>query len=324
MRRVLRNDGTCWVNIGDSYHGGGKGNYGNGKSVSVHKNHLTNPGLAPGAKPKDLCLVPARLALALQADGWWIRSEIIWAKKSPMPESVTDRPTSAHEKIWLMSKSKTYYYDVEAVREKAEASTISRCERILISSKSKIGFEQGLKYMNPATEEAYGERQIESGSRNLRNVWFMSTEPFLDAHFAVFPTEIPRRAIRAGTSEKGVCPDCGAPWKRNVEVGGGCIGQGWNDHSHDAEHGNIATDPRSKVGNGYYRRTTGWSPSCACPEADPVPATVLDPFVGSGTTALVAHREGRRFIGIDLKTEYLDMAARRIAAAGYPQERFAL
>lgn len=151
-------------------------------------------------KPKDLIDVPAILALALQADGWWLRSEIVWAKKAPMPESVTDRPTSSHEKIFLLTKSERYYYDAEAVREK---SITNDARRPYTSS--------GAKSLDGRPSEQWkgGEKRNgdDFGSRNLRNVWHLGPEPFPEAHFATFPTEIPRRAILAGCPEGGTVLD---------------------------------------------------------------------------------------------------------------------
>jgi len=207
VRRVLCGDGTCWVNIGDSYMGSW-GNYsghnrGNGKQRSITTgsqvlNHAYDdleafrPPTANkqhGLKPKDLCLIPARLAIALQEAGWYVRSDIIWAKKSPMPESAKDRPTNAYEHIFLLSKSARYYYDAEAVKESA------------IKGASGSRFDIGVTGVNGKGRAQEGYR--DSVGRNQRNVWHLGPEPLTGdmagKHYAAFPTEIPRRAILAGT-----------------------------------------------------------------------------------------------------------------------------
>jgi DNA modification methylase len=196
---------------------------------------------ADSLKPKDLCLIPFRLALALQSAGWWVRSHIIWAKKSPMPESVTDRPTSAHESIFLLTRSAKYWYDADAVREPMLAESIHRLKLGLNANSPRDGFVAS-HAMN--RDSAYEPN--ENGA-NLRNVWHLGPEPFSEAHFATFPTEIPRRCILAG------CPKDG---------------------------------------------------------------TVLDPFMGSGTTAKVAQELGRKWIGIELNPEYAEMVKDRAQQFG--------
>src|SRR5215471_3957539 len=201
VRRVLRPDGTCWVNIGDSYSSGSGGD----RKLGVLDENRAMARSQIGAKPKDLMLMPARLALALQADGWWIRSDIIWAKPNPMPESVTDRPTSAHEHVFLLTKASRYYYDAQAVAEPCSWGDGQRVVNVDTPKNRLLG-------LKPTRE--YGHELM--GGRNLRNVWTIATEAFPGSHFATYPTELVSRCIRAGTSEKGACPMCGAPWYRVV------------------------------------------------------------------------------------------------------------
>ena len=306
VRRVLRNDGTCWLNAGDSYISSATS-----KQVpqtcaqnDIYPGHTNAPNRGPqiGLKPKDLCLIPSRLALALQSDGWWVRSQIIWAKKSAMPESVTDRPTCAHETIWLLTKSARYFYDAEAVKEPAVTGDILHPRgRGQIDSRG-------------SSAERYGDtpRTSDTSMANQRNVWHLGPAPFPEAHFATFVPEIPRRAILAGTSEYGCCMDCGAPWKRVVKT--------------TARKEKIETTDSTKAA--YLGRThrqfsggfaptesveTQWKPTCAHESAPVVPCTVLDPFYGAGTTGLVASRLGRSFIGIELNPEYIALAERRLA-----------
>jgi site-specific DNA-methyltransferase (cytosine-N4-specific) len=207
LRRVLRDDGTFWLNIGDCYTSGGRTWRAPDKKNPARAMSY-RPPTPEGLKPKDLIGVPWRVAMALQADGWYLRSEIIWHKPNPHPESVKDRPARAHETIFLLSKSRKYFYDHEAVRE----------------------------------------RGVNGKLRNKRTVWSVQTEPIKEAHFATFPTKLIEPCILAG----------------------------------------------SKVGD-----------------------FVIDPFWGSGTTGLVAALNGRNFIGIELKPEYIEIARRRLGEHGF-------
>jgi DNA modification methylase len=240
VRRVLRDDGTVWLNLGDSYAtpkvGNTQGTGSSGISRPSHK-ELNKAQFSkkcpPGLKPKDLCGIPWRVAFALQADGWYLRQDIIWHKPNPMPESVTDRCTKAHEYIFLLSKSATYYYDHEAVMEKGQGRA-SKCK---VDGKG-VG-EKGFEIRG-----GFGAtRDHEWVTRNKRSVWTVTTRPYKGAHFATFPPKVVEPCILAG------CP-----------VGG----------------------------------------------------TVLDPFLGSGTTASMAISLGRRYIGIELNPDYVKLAERRI------------
>ena len=321
IRRVLRDDGTAWVNMGDSMSSGNRIGHGTRIGYKQQTNRGANGNCDPlqapqpdGLKPKDLCLVPSRLALALQAAGWYIRSDIAYCKRAPMPESVTDRPTSAWEHVFLLAKNKRYFYDAEAVRQ---ADVGQDHPRSVVSGQPSLEPSGGIG--SPHTGIRMANRN--GTGANLRNFWLLSPEPYSAAHFAVFPTEIPRRAILAGTSARGVCPTCGSPWKRVVEKSGGTTGKSWHNHEKDAEAGmsqyNSALQAgglgtrAGKNGNPYTVREVGWSPTCACPPSDPVPATVLDPFAGSGTTGKVALELGRSAILIELNPEYVKLTRQR-------------
>lgn len=326
VRRVLRPDGTCWVNYGDCYAtgagrvgdcpgGGAQGEAWKQKGVRTSPNRLPQSGL----KPKDLVMMPARIALAMQADGWWLRSEIIWAKRNPMPESVTDRPTSAHEKVFLLAKGPRYFYDADAVREPAEYG-----RRQWASREVAFGAAEGKRVKG---NNALGDNP--SAGRNLRNVWTIATEPFPEAHFATYPQALVRPCILAGTSEKGCCPGCGAPWRRVVSKGEpdldwqrSCGGDAEGAYSgtatmdYAAARAQNPSEVKARILVGMCKReTTGWRSTCSCPPAEPVPCTVLDPFTGSGTTGVVAVRLGREFAGIELNPDYHRIATERIQAA---------
>ena len=267
VRRVLRDDGTLWLNIGDSYAsqrggthqpaetlaGGVGGKTESGARVNRSRHDGYNPSRnasAFGLKHKDLCLIPERLAIALQDDGWWIRSRIAWCKKSSMPESVTDRPTSAWEHIWLLTKSARYYYDSDAVRQSYNPNSLGRYDYAKQHTNStnqryQPGNEKLLE-RGPVAEVS----NMNPNGANLRNYWVLGPEPYPEAHFATFPSEIPRRCIKAGSR------------------------------------------PRD---------------------------TVLDPFLGSGTTAAVAQELDMEWVGIELNPEYAALAEKRINAVGAPQ-----
>ena len=196
VRRMLRDDGVAWLNLGDCYAtGAGKvGDCpGGGKQGENWKGAMTSPNRMPlpGLKPKDLVGIPWRVAFALQADGWWLRSDVIWSKPNPMPESVKDRPTKSHEYVFLMSKQERYYWDQEAVREEGEG----RLDRGHIV-RGRIGL-QGWK----------GDPLEESNGRNIRSVWTIAPKPFTGAHFAVMPEELVERCIKAGSREGDVILD---------------------------------------------------------------------------------------------------------------------
>jgi len=271
---------------------------------------------ANALQPKQDIGVPWRLAIALQEDGWILRSPIIWHKRAPMPESVRDRPTSAHEHIFLLTKANKYFYDADAVREPWESGRDDMRTK---------GVRTGLGYLGSSIDNSRKDAEFGDGARvngesplgrNQRNVWTLGPEPFPEAHFATFPTEIPRRAIKAGTSERGVCASCGAPWVRQTEKtvqfgsGSGKAGNQPNGKYQGAAQSESGTYD-IRMGPQVQSVTTGWAPSCAC-DADAIPATVLDPFLGSGTTMLVADQLGRTCVGVELNPEYARMAEKRV------------
>jgi DNA modification methylase len=290
FRRVLRDDGVLFLNMGDTYYSTGghadtacndrRGSYNIGNRPE-HDRRDFRSRPSGSLKPKDLTGMPWRLAFALQDAGWWLRRDIIWAKPNPMPEGVTDRPTTAHEYVFLLAKSERYFYDAEAVREPAIYAEPNAPDSIAspygqgFTRRANPGnrkafrgggaYTAGNSFDNSATKEnaVGGNDGIPNLSRNLRSVWTIPTSPFPEAHFATFPPELARRCIAAGTSERGCCSECGAPWKREVSI--------------DYENpGNRSTNgPRSEERKhqehgsaGYAQRlerrasTSGWTPTC--------------------------------------------------------------
>lgn len=198
VRRVLRDDGTLWLNIGDSYARTG-GEQGGGNRERMHmegtQRRMTAIPFGSGLKPKDLVGIPWMLAFALRADGWYLRSEIIWHKPNPMPESVKDRPTKAHEQIFLMAKSQDYHYDAAAIDEPADPEagrdTTTARRNPPPGAKTDSGFQNGRRFKR----------------RNKRSVWTISTWPFPEAHFATFPQKLIEPCIMAGCPKGGTVLD---------------------------------------------------------------------------------------------------------------------
>jgi len=429
VRRVLKDNGVCWIVAGDSYSGSGKGQMGNGQHSQEHGTKQgTSAGTLVGGlptgytglKPKDLIGVPWRLAFALQQNGWYLRSDVIYAKTNCMPESLNGwrwerhrikvspsaraagnsahslaheglrppqgardgrnfvshasewqdclgcskcspndgyvlrkgswRPTRSHEYIFMLAKSSEYFGDREAVKEPLAASSIRRIEQSSFDEQTGGDKDYGATGVNPSRSARKAlenlavryrssgnkERKTGDGSRsrvndhlgssipwqgdesgrNKRDVWWLSTKPFAGPHYAAFPESVAETPILSSTSEKGNCSKCGAPWVRTVEKGD------LEEHPQRQNRAvrNVGNLPMGGVGYSLdggtlglvqELHTTGWRPTCSC-STDPEPAIVLDPFVGSGTTGIVAKKLGRRFVGIDLSEAYCEMATRRI------------
>ena len=220
VKRVLRDDGTLWLNIGDSYSGSGKGTAGNlGKTHNErHLEHKTGGLIPSGTKPKDLVGIPWMLAFALRADGWYLRQDIIWHKPNPMPESVTDRCTKAHEYLFLLSKSRQYYFDSTAMQEPAKYpldNRSSRADSRAGTSMNSVGGKTGIRFGgnkygdsdDPKHATKSGNEYIATGTRNKRSVWSVTTKPFKGAHFATFPPALIEPCILAGSPKGGVVLD---------------------------------------------------------------------------------------------------------------------
>ena len=202
VRRVLRDDGTLWLNLGDSYARGRSGRDDGGRSSEGRaagwregfEDGSSDRATPDGFKPKDLVGIPWRVAFALQADGWWLRSAIVWAKPNPMPESVTDRPTSAYEMVFLLAKSARYFYDADAIREE--------------QGDGPMRWGGNGKHADPSLKaRALEDAERNQAGRNARNVWSIATQPYPEALFATFPEELPKRCILAGSREGDVVLD---------------------------------------------------------------------------------------------------------------------
>ncbi len=341
--RVLRSDGTLWLNLGDSY--AGRADASRGVTYRRDREVAMAPrtsSLSGGRKKnKDLVGIPWMVAFTLRAEGWYLRRDIIWSKPNPMPESVTDRPTSAHEYLFLLSKSPRYFYDAEAIRESA------------VSTKPSGNHYQRPEQISKGGQQSPHPWTDVGGGRNRRSVWEVSTRPYPEAHFATFPPDLVEPCILAGAPEKA-CGDCGAPWitgegERTLDLsrpqarraqeladeagltaahiaairscgvsdaGKAQVTQAGFGNNEDEVQA-LADEAKEALG-GYYREFLlarpsrgDDAPSCEC-SAEPVPSVVLDPFAGAATTGLVATRHNRNFIGIELSPEYVELGRRRI------------
>lgn len=239
---------------------------------------------------------PSKELAALWEPGWYLRSDVIWSKCNPMPESVTDRPTKSHEYVFLLAKQARYYYDADAIRE---PTTNERVRGPALHPSKDTNGNAGLC------------RRPIGGWRNRRTVWEITTQPTPEAHFATFPQALVEPCIKAGTSEHGACPECGAPWRRVTEIIKLEEKERKEPPSSTVRHG-----PRVGYSNSVPKSehlTTGWQPTCTCsPDAAPVPCTVLDPFGGSGTVAKVARDLGRSSVLIELNPEYVAIMKKKL------------
>ena len=420
VRRVLRPDGTCWLNYGDAYAGswgaqsrnGAVGGMSDGQ-IRAHPKPGTNTGSlsrTPGLKPKDLIMMPSEVARhlrmpslrcrgcgevaheskwgrwpdgrricpgclespgeAVETAGWWVRSPIVWHKRNPMPESVTDRPTSAHEMVYLLTKSGAALFwthrDGHAQRTRPEPDyewhnrrdgAVTAVEpdgcrdtqftdpqdgkrkRLWVRANLWRGHDyfydaEAVRVVGPGSRP-HGKKAAHNADRNdngraefgepkpahanLRNVWSIPTFSFSAAHFATFPPALVEPCIKAGTSERGACAKCGAPWRRVVSKK---LVKGTNSYPTPPRgiEGNDQSTNRSRdghLGGGahYDVETTGWEPTCGC-GAENRPCVCLDPFAGAGTVGLVADRLQRDAILIEISPEYAEMARQRIREDG--------
>lgn len=261
VKRVLKNDGTLWLNIGDSYNGVGEKKKGYGGKQATNKGAEFQKGTnVVGLKPKDLIGIPWMVAFALRADGWYLRQDIIWHKPNPMPESVTDRCTKSHEYIFLLSKSKKYYYDADAIKQPMAESSVPRLAQNIENQEGssrvpnktngkmkavahKSAITPGQQPHGKALARMNGEGDPVYESANKRSVWTVTTKPYSEAHFATYPPDLIVDCIKAGCPEGGI---------------------------------------------------------------------VLDPFMGAGTTAMVARKLNRNYVGFELNPEYIMIAQNRI------------
>jgi len=289
VRRVLRPDGTCWINMGDSYNGT------NARSANVRDNGSMSFRSAqsgtryPGLKPKDLCMMPHRLAIALQDAGWWVRQDIVWSKPNPMPESVTDRCTKSHEYIFLLTKSAKYFYDAEAIKEPVTDPTISRLSQDLASQEGSNRISGKTNGNMKAAGRGVGfGHGTDAAERGRGRVTARDTFKRENSKRAAV---IPGQSVGTHRPDRADSVPDGLRNKRSV----------WSMATHSFKEAHFATFPPEL-------------PELCIKAGCPIGGTVLDPFFGAGTTGLVADRLQRDCIGIELNPAYAEIARKRIQA----------
>lgn len=241
--------------------------------------------------------------------GWYLRSEIIWHKPNPMPESVTDRPTKSHEQIFLLAKSQKYFYDADAIAESLTDSSVERLSQPTLETQ-RYGDSDAPEHRTKSGEVCPNL----TGKRNKRTVWTVTTQPYSGAHFATFPPKLIEPCILAGTSPQA-CENCGAPWERVVERGAIVEHPQRANRANDALQFHKDANEYGEAGSlGRMRESTtkGWQPTCECENTGSARCVVLDPFFGAGTTGVVASRLNRDCIGLELNPEYVKIAEQRI------------
>jgi DNA modification methylase len=219
VRRVMRDDGTLWLNLGDSYAATSKGSGGTKSKQPTNAGSFYSASfdLIDGLKPKDLCGIPWRAALALQADGWYLRSDVIWAKPNVMPESVKDRPTKAHEYVFLLAKLERYYYDADAIKDPVSAVSLARAQNAWHTSRPSVKSGDGVSF------NKMGRRFVDPSGRNKRSVWKCSTAAFSGAHFATWPPDLVEPMIKAGSAPGDLVLD---PFNGSGTTGGVALSLG--------------------------------------------------------------------------------------------------
>ena len=300
IKRVLKDDGTLWLNLGDSYSSGGRTTTTN-QSVRGDKDYgVTRPPPVEGIKPKDLFGIPWRVAFALQADGWYLRQDIIWNKPNPMPESVQDRCTKAHEYIFLLSKSPHYYFDNVAIKE--ETTTFDNSNRDRDTTKLNN---------TPGRTKMAGLKTNQYETRNKRSVWTVNTKPYKEAHFAVFPTDLIEPCVLAGSSAK-ICSGCGKSYRREM-VTTDVPDRNVREHMVGVIPKRDKTSRmNSKDMLSLTKEDNGFVKQCECDTDKTEQDRIIDPFGGSGTTALVADRHNRDATVIELNEAYIEIAKKRL------------
>lgn len=334
IKRVLRKDGIFLLNYGDSYSGGKNGRSAADTRAAGNDDRTfrDKPFSVTELPAKNLCMIPARVAIALQEDGWVLRSEMGWYKGNAMPSSVTDRPGTAHEHVFMLVKSSRYYYDSFAVRKAGkewtgQAGTFNRTNgkntKLEVPGQAYVSHRErddrvpsgrAFRTSDPFFDSldayiAHLQAIRDNGGLLLAEdgtpaALVVNSEPFSGGHYAVFPRKLVAPLVKV-TPEK-VCPNCNSPWRRIKEP----------TPEYAANFGSNNGADHDRYGKGYKKHskavtaeyiTTGWRPSCKCnlPESECIGGVILDCFAGSGTVGAVCNEHGRRFVGIDLSATYL-------------------
>ena len=323
VKRVLRDDGTCWVNLGDTY---------STQSGNMRSEEFNHPKYQKAKKvmnfiqpkthlpDKTLCMIPFRFAIEMVNRGWILRNTIIWHKPNVMPSSVKDRFTVDFEYLFFFSKNKKYYFETQY---EPHLTNENRPEGVVRERTMKY---QSKRNLNPKAYKSYSLRDVHGGKtspdaynplgRNKRTVWSINPKPFKEAHFAVYPEELCETPIKAGCPEF-VCVKCGNPktaifepseeYAKNLRN----QGKGWSSERRKEaiKIGNAMTEAKKHISSEYIHK--GYKSRCSC-NTEFTSGIVFDPFFGSGTTGLVALKQNKKFIGIELNKEYIEIAKARL------------
>lgn len=344
VKRVLKKEGTLWLNLGDSYSGSTGKSGGEGLNTYTKESGATGSVMKKsnldGYKPKDLIGIPWMVAFALRSSGWYLRQDIIWHKPNPMPESVTDRCTKSHEYVFLLSKSVKYYYDADAIKTTIKDSSVQRLKQNIENQKGSdrvpgktngamkavrphgivrdrlLDYDSKEKALRhgPGRGEYENEKDLPGPDdmANKKSVWTVTTRPYSEAHFATFPERLIIDMIKAGCPEF-VCSKCGVA--REMVVEKEFVG---DSNKRKSPTGKDFGQPRinTNTGNGMIiaKEVSRQLSDCGC-NAGFSPGIVLDPFMGAGTTALVARKLGRNYIGFEINPDYIKIANKRLKMA---------
>lgn len=308
--RVLKPTGTCWVNLGDTYWsakgdcfnpGGGNESWQKWNNKTIYNLSRGNKSDCPELRPKSKAAIPERFVLAMLSQGWIYRNEIPWYKPNSMPSSAKDRFTNTWEPVFFFTKEEKYFFDLDAVREKHKAESLERVGRKWDGHREPMSAYHGMNI----------EKMCHSAGKNPGDLWEIPTQPFPEAHFATFPEALLVKPIKAGCPQ-WICKKCGKIRERITEPTeeyAKLLGKGFHDHSHDETKGMSQKKQVPSVSASY--KTIGFT-DCGC-NVGWEGGVVLDPFMGSGTTAVVARKQSRNYIGFELNPEYIKIANTRLA-----------
>lgn len=324
LRRVLRDDGSWWLNLGDSYAGSGRGQWtdsGDEPKESYRPDSGELPDRDVRMKRKTKMLVPHRVAIALIDAGWVVRNDVVWAKENPTPHPVKDRLNTTHEMVFHLTPEPDYWYDLEAIREPHKESSLDRNDYAF--NTAGVGMTEAPREDREDDVIMDADQACHPNGKNPGDVFELPVKAFPDAHFAVYPPELCEKPIKASCPPK-VCAECGTPYERVVEEGNRTVEGGSPALDMDETGYKDRTGNHQGERDGFTlpeREVLGWEQQCECETDETEPGIVLDPFAGAGTTALVAKNLGRRFVGIDLNPEYVAMAQKRVGVTVDEPER---
>lgn len=316
--RVLRSDGTFWLNLGDVFASNAPRTDPKNSALPPTSRHPISGPLKPG----DLCLAPHKVAIELQRRGWWVRMDCVWGKGvsfdeewagSCMPYPVTDRPHKSHEYVFLLTKSQDYFYDHYAVKEAYSAKSLPQVG--VAYNGAAVKDYAGANAQNASDSKRRIAAGMETnGGRNLRSVWMISSGQYAGSHTATFPLELPFTCLTASTSRHGACASCGAQWEQRLEKTE-TVDPSAKGSRFDAGK-TLAVQRRVGQGERYLKQATGWQKTCTCDTDEVRPPVVLDPFSGSGTTGVAAAQLGCDYIGTELNPEEARQSEIRISIEG--------